>query len=84
MGICKARVAERVARGGHNIPAETIERRHFRSVRNLLNEYAASCSLTICYDNSLSELGIIFQQVGKDREVFDPQRYETLCQGFKQ
>jgi predicted ABC-type ATPase len=84
VGICKARVAERVARGGHNIPVETIERRYFRSVRNLLNEYAASCSLAICYDNSLSEPGIIFQQVGKDREVFDPQRYETLCQGIEQ
>lgn len=84
VAICKARVAERVSRGGHNIPAETIERRYFRSVRNLLTEYAESCSLAMCYDNSVSELGIIFQQVGKDREVFDRQRFELLRQGIEQ
>lgn len=84
VAICKARVAERVARGGHDIPSETIERRYFRSVRNLMTEYAALCSLAICYDNSLSELGIIFQQVGKACEVFDQPRYQLLCQGIEQ
>ncbi len=33
---CRQRVAERVEYGGHNIPVGVIERRCFRSVRNVL------------------------------------------------
>ncbi len=37
--VSKSRVAERVAHGGHNIPAADIERRFPRSLNNLLDDY---------------------------------------------
>ncbi|HTN46565.1 MAG TPA: zeta toxin family protein [Flavipsychrobacter sp.] len=35
----KARVADRVAKGGHHIPEETIERRYYRGIRNFFEMY---------------------------------------------
>ena len=35
--MAKLRVAERVAKGGHNIPEEVIERRYYAGIRNLFN-----------------------------------------------
>ena len=35
--MAKLRVAERVARGGHNIPEDVIERRYYAGIRNLFN-----------------------------------------------
>lgn len=43
--VSKARVAERVAHGGHNIPIAAIERRFSRSLRNL--RYRYSMKLTV-------------------------------------
>ncbi len=37
--ICLDRVAERVRRGGHNIPEETVRRRYVAGARNLLEIY---------------------------------------------
>ena len=48
---CRQRVAERVKHGGHNIPADVIERRCFRSVRNLVLEYSSVCSSCTCLAN---------------------------------
>ncbi|WP_200875050.1 zeta toxin family protein [Methylomarinum vadi] len=38
--MSKARVAERVRHGGHNIPLKDIERRFARSLNNLLTEFS--------------------------------------------
>ena len=35
--MAKLRVAERVAKGGHNIPEDMIERRYYAGIRNLFN-----------------------------------------------
>ena len=35
--MAKLRVAERVAKGGHNIPEDGIERRYYAGIRNLFN-----------------------------------------------
>lgn len=83
VATCCERVAERVARGGHDIPAATIERRYFRSVWNLLKEYAAACTVTTCYDNSGSVPQLIFTQHGESRSVRDDARYQRLAEGVR-
>ena len=80
VATCCERVAERVARGGHDIPAATIERRYFRSVRNLLKEYASTCTVTTCYDNSGPVASEIFTQHGKSRIIQDDARYQLLVE----
>jgi predicted ABC-type ATPase len=53
------RVAERVARGGHNVPADDVRRRYARSMANLLAAVRRADQVTVI-DNSLK---------GRPREV---------------
>lgn len=46
-----ARVAERVRRGGHNIPEETIRRRYFAGLRNFFELYQPMADTWLCLDN---------------------------------
>jgi len=71
-------VAERVAHGGHSIPAQAIERRFARSLRNLFELYAPRVSLTRCYLNSLDDPALVFTQQGNRVEIFDDAVYRHL------
>lgn len=46
-----SRVAERVERGGHNIPVEIIRRRYFRGIYNLLKLYIPICDIWTVLNN---------------------------------
>lgn len=46
------RVAERVHKGGHDIPEDIIRRRYARGINNLINLYAAEVDSWSIYDNS--------------------------------
>ena len=46
------RVAERVSKGGHNIPSDVIHRRYKAGIRNLLNLFMKEVDLWTIYDNS--------------------------------
>ncbi|CAL4866478.1 hypothetical protein MMA231_00720 [Asticcacaulis sp. MM231] len=51
VSLSKKRVAERVAHGGHDIPAVDIERRFPRSLHNLLNDYRMRVDRCVCLMN---------------------------------
>jgi len=57
--VSKARVAQRVSRGGHNIPPDVIERRYSRSVWNLTNLYTPVCDSFTVFDNSQTETKLV-------------------------
>ncbi len=76
--ISMARVAERVAHGGHDIPREAIIRRYPRSIANLLEHYAPLCSATICLDNSGPSPDVIFVQDKSGRKVENNRLYSLL------
>lgn len=46
------RVAERVSKGGHNIPSDVVKRRYFAGIRNLFNIFMNNVDLWMIYDNS--------------------------------
>lgn len=46
------RVAQRVARGGHHIPEETIRRRYINGIRNVLKYYLPLSDSALILDNS--------------------------------
>ncbi len=73
-----ARVAERVAHGGHDIPRESIVRRYPRGIANLLDYYAPLCSTTICVDNSTTAPEVIFVQDAAGRSVENPELFEAM------
>lgn len=45
------RVADRVAKGGHSIPEDVIERRYFRGISNLRTLYIPICNRWMIVDN---------------------------------
>ena len=45
------RVADRVAKGGHSIPDNVIERRYYRGIYNLINLYIPTCDRWMLVDN---------------------------------
>lgn len=49
--VAKERVARRVSMGGHNIPADVIERRYFAGIRNLVNLYLVVCDNWMVINN---------------------------------
>jgi predicted ABC-type ATPase len=55
----KARVAKRVNNGGHDIPADVIERRYARGIFNLIHLYIPICDYWLVVDNTNLNSGII-------------------------
>jgi predicted ABC-type ATPase len=53
--MARLRVQSRVAKGGHNIPSEVIERRYYRGLNNLVNLYMSVCDSWWVYNNMFSE-----------------------------
>lgn len=78
MDMSKLRVAERVAHGGHNIPASDIERRFSRSLTNLLNTFSVEVDACRCLMNSNSTPELVFEQQGEVRNVAHAPHYQHL------
>jgi len=53
--LALARVADRVRRGGHDVPAETIRRRYKSGLRNLFRLYEPLASTWRVYDSSAQQ-----------------------------
>jgi len=67
-----ARVRQRVASGGHNIPEETIIRRYYRGQKNLTECYLSLCQTWIIYDNSTFPSQLV--------ATYNPEQQITLYQ----
>lgn len=80
MEMSKLRVAERVAHGGHNIPAADIERRFARSLDNLFNTFSAQVDACRCFMNSDASPELVFEQQGGVRHVAHTEHYQHLLQ----
>ena len=76
--LSKLRVAERVAHGGHDIPLVDIERRFPKSLRNLLTLFSHEASRTRCFLNDDEEPKLVFEQMGKERLIYDKDTFELL------
>ena len=53
------RVAERVSKGGHNIPRDIIIRRYYEGIDNLFRIYMPIVDTWVLVDNSVTPRGII-------------------------
>ena len=67
-----ARVKERVAAGGHNVPENTIRRRYKAGIRNLFDLYLPICDYWMVTDNSMSPMEVIAKGFkGDKKEIFN-------------
>lgn len=78
--MSSARVAERVAHGGHNISVEDINRRFPRSLHNLLQDYGAQVDRARCFMNIGDASELIFEQQGGERTVVHELYYKLLLE----
>ena len=76
--MSKARVAERVAHGGHHISLHDIERRFARSLHNLLTEFSDTVDHCLCFMNTNDETTLIFEQQGEQRNIIHDNFYQHI------
>ena len=76
--MARSRVAERVLHGGHDIPRADIDRRFSRSLNNFLGDYVFLADRAVCYLNADEDPVPVFTQIGKRREVVEPEILKTL------
>lgn len=72
------RVAERVANGGHDIPAADIDRRFPRSLRHLFDDFSHRVDHCRCYMNSGTAPEMVFEQSGAQRVVHHASHFQQL------
>lgn len=77
-----ARVAERVRRGGHDIPEATIRRRYRAGIRNFFNLYQPLAYRWDVYDNSLlGQPARIASGMGRDTvAIHDDAKWQQMCE----
>lgn len=78
--LAKQRVAARVRNGGHDIPAEVIERRYRRGLNNFFGIFKSLCDEWSFYNNSFDHPLIIANGNSKDAEIIDvPELWNKLA-----
>ncbi len=68
------RIADRVRRGGHDIPEKVVRRRFHKGIQNLFKRYHPLLDLWMLFDNSGTEPRLVAREEVGELRVFD----ETL------
>lgn len=74
------RVKQRVAMGGHNIPADTIARRYKASIRNLFELYMDIVENWLIFDNSNSPTELIAEKTQDRTTILNERIYKVMQQ----
>lgn len=80
------RVAERVRRGGHNIPEATIKRRYEKGLRNFFELYRPIADNWYFYNNSdMKDLRLIAKgESGNADEIFETKTWNNLKKKYEE
>lgn len=77
--LALSRVALRVRQGGHDVPADVVERRYMRGLRNFFDSYQPLADTWTLCDNSGDELVIVARgEMGHSELVLEPERYRKI------
>ena len=76
--IALERVADRVRRGGHNVPEKIVRRRFNRGLPNLFNLYRPLLDLWAIFDNSTDHTVMIACEEDGDLEIIDSVLFSKL------
>lgn len=72
------RVADRVKRGGHDVPKADVRRRFPRTLNNLFNLYWFLLDSLYFFDASNVEPSLIFEQVEGRVQIYQQEKYEKI------
>ena len=74
------RVAERVSKGGHNIPRDIIVRRYYEGIDNLFHIYMPMVDTWVLVDNSVTPRGIIATGgCGQETTINNEVEFKTIA-----
>jgi predicted ABC-type ATPase len=79
-----ARINSRVAKGGHNVPAEDVKRRFKRSIYNLFNLYLPLLDSWILFDNTGIQPLPIAEGINQQVIIFNQILFEKIKQSARQ
>jgi len=78
-----ARIKDRVADGGHHVPADDVRRRFIRGVNNFFGLYEPLADSWMIFDNSKGKPVLIAKRKNGHAEVFDYGLFEIIKKGIK-
>jgi predicted ABC-type ATPase len=77
--LAMRRVAERVSKGGHDIPEEIIRRRYTAGINNLFKLFMPAVDYWAIFDNSQADrLKIASGRLDKPADIKNRELYETI------
>jgi predicted ABC-type ATPase len=77
--LAVARVARRVAEGGHDVPEDVVRRRYAAGLTNMVNLYLPLADVAAIYDNSDRDQQLVARRdSGKDLLIHDSDRWRRL------
>lgn len=76
--VAVQRVARRVSKGGHNIPADVIERRYYRGIRNLYKLYMPVCDEWTLVNNMDLVPEVIAKSDGFGKAILNNELWNTI------
>lgn len=76
--IALERIADRVLRGGHNVPEEIVHRRFNRALPNLFNLYRPLLDFWVIFDNSTDDPVMIAYEEDGHLEIIGPEIFSKL------
>lgn len=79
--LAMARIKDRVAEGGHHVPAVDIRRRFVRSINNFFTLYKSMFDSWMLFDNSKAKPVLIAKKRGGHREVVNEELFQTIQEG---
>jgi len=80
--LARQRVAQRVSKGGHNIPETDIERRYYRGIQNL-SAYMGIVDNWSLYDNSEGNYLPIARNVLGERKIYNFELWDHIIKNEK-
>lgn len=78
-----ARIKDRVAEGGHNVPAEDVRRRFIRGVHNFFSLYEPLVDSWMLFDNSRAKPVLIAKRRNGRIEAIDEDLFKIIKKGVK-
>ena len=77
--LAKLRVKKRVSEGGHDIPADVIERRFYRSLNNLIHRYSKVVDEWRIFDNASPSIPqLILSGKGSTIKIHQEKKWQKL------
>jgi len=73
-----ARIKDRVAEGGHHVPAEDVRRRFVRGIRNFFKLYESMLDSWILFDNSKAKPHLIAKRRNGHDEIMDKELFVKI------